>query len=85
VIQVVKLIKVVGGALLRVAMGEVHEGICGTHQLAPKMKWLLRRTGSYWPIMMTDCFRYCKGYEECQKFGNVQLMPVAMLHPFIKP
>ena len=27
----------------RVAMGEVHEGICGTHQSAPKMKWLLRR------------------------------------------
>ena len=28
-----------------VAMGEVHEGICGTHQSAPKMKRLLRRTG----------------------------------------
>ena len=25
----------------RVAMGEVHEGICGTHQSAHKMKWLL--------------------------------------------
>ena len=24
------------------AMGEVHEGICGTHQSAPKIKWLLR-------------------------------------------
>jgi hypothetical protein len=24
-------------------MGEVHERICGTHQSAPKMKWLLRR------------------------------------------
>ena len=31
----------------RVAMGEVHEGICGTHQSAPKMKWLLRRAGFY--------------------------------------
>ena len=30
-----------------VAMGEVHEGICGTHQSAPKMKWLLRRAGFY--------------------------------------
>ena len=27
----------------RVDMGEVHEGICGTHQSAPKIKWLLRR------------------------------------------
>ena len=25
----------------RVAMGEVHDGICGTQQSAHKMKWLL--------------------------------------------
>ena len=31
----------------RVAMGEVHEGICCTHQSAPKMKWLLRRVDFY--------------------------------------
>jgi hypothetical protein len=30
-----------------VAMGEVHEGICGTHQSAPKMKWLLQRGRFY--------------------------------------
>ena len=39
-------------------MGEVNEGICGMHQSAPKMKWLLRRAGFYWPTMMADCFRY---------------------------
>jgi hypothetical protein len=44
----------------RIAMEEVHEGICGTHQSTPKMKWLLRRAGFYWPTMMTDCFRYYK-------------------------
>jgi len=69
----------------RVAMGEVHEGICGTHQWAPKMKWLLRRVGFYWPTMMVDCFLYYKGCEECQRFGNIQLVPAAMLHPIIKP
>ena len=68
----------------RVAMGEVHEGICGTHQSAPKMKWLLRRAGFYWPTMINDCFRYYNG-EPCQKFGDVQLAPAAMLHPIIKP
>src|SRR6185437_5606675 len=68
-----------------VAMGKVHEGICGTHQLAPKMKWLLRRAGFYWPTIMADCFRYYKGCEECQRFGNVQLVPAALLHPIIKP
>jgi hypothetical protein len=66
-------------------MGKVHEGICGTHQLAHKMKWLLRHAGFYWSTMLNDYFRYYKGYESCQKFGDVQLTPTAMLHPIIKP
>jgi hypothetical protein len=66
-------------------MGEVHEGICGTHQLVPKMKWLLRRAGFCWTNMIVDCFRYYKGCEECQNFGNIQMVPAATLHPIIKP
>jgi hypothetical protein len=66
-------------------MAEVHEGICGTHQSAPKMKWLLRRACFYWPTIIVDCFRYYKGCEECQKHGDVQLVPAALLHPIIKP
>jgi hypothetical protein len=51
----------------------------------PRMKWLLRTADFYWPTMMADCFCYYKGCEECQKFGNIQLVPAAMLHPIIKP
>jgi hypothetical protein len=69
----------------KIVMGEVHEGICGTHQSVPKMKWLLRRAGFYWPTMIVDCFYYYKGCEECQNFGNTQMVPTAMLHPIIKP
>ena len=44
--------KTIDGALLKclnqeeakVLMGEVHEGICGAHQSAYKMKWIIRRT-----------------------------------------
>jgi hypothetical protein len=72
------LLKCLGEDQARVAMGEVHEGICGTHQSAHKMKWLLRRAGFYWPTMINDCFRYYKGCEACQKFGDIQ-------HPIIKP
>ena len=79
------LLKCLGSDQAHIAMGDVHEGICGTHQSAPKMKWLLRRAGFYWPTMMADCFRYYKGCEECQRFGNVQLVPAALLHPIIKP
>jgi hypothetical protein len=49
------------------------------------MKWLLCRVGFYWLIMLNDCFRYYKDYGSCQKFGDVLLAPVAMLHPIIKP
>ena len=60
------LLKYLDSDQARVAMGEVHEGICGTHQSAPKMKWLLRRAGFYWPTMLSDCFKYYEGCEECQ-------------------
>jgi hypothetical protein len=66
-------------------MVEVHEGICGTHQSAPKMKWLLRRSGFYWHDMVAYCFKYYKGCQVCQKFGDLQLVPANKLHPIIKP
>jgi hypothetical protein len=31
----------------KVAMGEVHEGMCDTHQLAHKIRWMLKRAGFY--------------------------------------
>jgi hypothetical protein len=79
------LLKCLDSDQAKIAMGEVHEGICGTHQSAPKMKWLLRRAGFYWPTMIANCFRYYKGCEECQKVGNIQMVPIATLHPIIKP
>ena len=79
------LLKCLGTDQAHVAMREVHEGICGTHQSAHKMKWLLRRAGFYWPSMISNCFRYYKGCEECQRFGDIQLVPAALLHPIVKP
>jgi ribonuclease HI len=78
-------LRCLGSDQSKIAMGEVHEGICGTHQSAYKMKWLLHCAGFYWPTMISDCLRYYKGYESCQKFRDVQLAPTTMLHPIIKP
>jgi hypothetical protein len=78
------LLKCLDSDQAKVAMGEVHEGIYDTHQSAPKMKWLLQRGGFYWPTIIADCFRYYKGCKECQKFGNIQLVPAAMMHHIIK-
>ena len=62
------LLKCLDSDHARVAMDKVHKGICGAHQSAPKMKWLLRRAGFYWPTMLSDCFKYYKGCEEYQRF-----------------
>jgi hypothetical protein len=35
--------------------------------------------------MIVYCFKYYKGCEECQQFDNLQLVPVALMHPIIKP
>jgi hypothetical protein len=35
------LLKCLGSDQSKIAMEEVHQGICGTHQSAHKMKWLL--------------------------------------------
>jgi hypothetical protein len=48
----------------KVLMGEIHEGVCGSHQSAYKMKWVIRRNGYFWPTMLEDCFTY---YKSCQE------------------
>nr|AAM14675.1 Putative retrotransposon polyprotein [Oryza sativa Japonica Group]AAN04925.1 Putative retrotransposon polyprotein [Oryza sativa Japonica Group]AAP52165.1 retrotransposon protein, putative, unclassified [Oryza sativa Japonica Group] len=79
------LLKCLSAYQAKVAIGEVHEGICGTHQSAHKMKWLLRRAGYFWPTMLEDCFRYYKGCQDCQKFGAIQRAPASAMNPIIKP
>ena len=68
-----------------VLMGEVHEGICGAHQSAYKMTWIIRRTGYFWPTILEDYFEYYKGCQDCQCFGNVQKSPASAMNPIIKP
>jgi hypothetical protein len=38
------LVKCLGEKQAKVAVQEVHDGICGAHQLAYKMNWLLQRS-----------------------------------------
>ena len=66
-------------------MGEIHEGVCGGHQSAFKMKWMIRRNRYYWPTILEDCFKYFKGCQGCQKFDNIQRAPASAMNPIIKP
>ncbi|XP_016195246.1 uncharacterized protein LOC107636237 [Arachis ipaensis] len=68
-----------------IALGEVHKGICGAHQAGKKMKWVLYRNHVYWPSMIRDCIEYAKAFQECQKHGSIQQIPVSKLHSIIKP
>jgi hypothetical protein len=79
------LLKCLGSDQSKIAMREVHEGNCGTHQSTHKMKWLLHHARFYWPTILNDCFRYYRGCKSCQKFRDVQLAPTTMLHPIMKP
>ena len=79
------LLKCLGPSESNWLLHEVHEGTCGTHQLAHKMKWLIRRSGYYWPTMLEDCFKYYKGCQACQRFGKIQIVPASVMNPIIKP
>jgi len=79
------LLRCLGDDEAKNLMGEIHEGVCGAHQSTFKMKWMIRRNGYYWPTILEDCFKYFKGCQGCQKFGNVQRAPASAMNPIIKP
>jgi len=54
------LLKCLGDDEAKSLMGEIHEGVCGAHQSAVKMKWMIRRNGYYLPTILEDCFKYFK-------------------------
>jgi hypothetical protein len=59
------LLKCLSEEEAKLTMGEVHEGMCGAHQSAHKMRWMLWRVGVYWLTMLGDCFKYYKECEAC--------------------
>jgi hypothetical protein len=71
-------------AEIQFVSSEVHDGLCGAHQSAYRMNWVIRKTGCYWPTMLEDCFEYYKGCQDCRKFGNIQRVPASALNPIIK-
>jgi hypothetical protein len=79
------LLKCLSEQQAKEAVREVYNGICGAHQSAHKMKWLLRRAGFYWSTMVDDCIKYQKGCEACQRFKNIQLAHAGVMNSIVKP
>jgi hypothetical protein len=46
------LLKCLGEEQAKMAVWEVHDGICGAHQSTYKMNWLLQKARFYWSTMM---------------------------------
>jgi hypothetical protein len=78
------LLKCLGDEQAKEVAREVHDRICGVHQSAHKMKWLLRRAGFYWSTMLDDYIKYQKGCEACQQFKNIQLAPTGVMNSIVK-
>jgi hypothetical protein len=78
------LLKCLGEEQAKAAVREIHDGMCGAHQSAYKLNWLLWRVVFYWPTMMDDCIKYQKGCEVCQRFGNIQLAPANVMNSIVK-
>jgi hypothetical protein len=78
------LLKCMSEEQAKVVVEEAHDGICGAHQSANKMTWLLQRAAFYWPTTMDDCVKYQKGCEACQRFENVQSAPAGVMNSIVK-
>jgi hypothetical protein len=78
------LLKCLGLTEVNQLLHKVHEGACGTHQSAHKIKWLIRPSGYYWPTMLEDCFKYYKGCQACQRFRKIQMVLASVMNPIIK-
>jgi hypothetical protein len=45
-------------------MGDIHEGVCGAHQSAFKMKWMIRNNSYYWPRILKTASNITKVAKE---------------------
>ena len=58
---------------------EIYEEVCGDHTGPRSLISKVIRTGYFWPTMQVDARELVKMCDKCQKFGNVQRLPVERL------
>jgi len=51
-------------------LNEVHAGVCGAHQVGPKLANQIKRLGYYWPTMVQDAMKFAKACQACQIHGD---------------
>ena len=58
---------------------KIHEGVCGDHAGPRSLISKVIRTGYFWPTLQVDARELIKKCDKCQRFGNVQHLPVERL------
>lgn len=67
-------------------LAEIHEGVCGIHDGSRPLATKVLRAGFYWPTLRSDCLKWVKKCERCQKFAQIPHAPpewgIDILGPF---
>ena len=58
---------------------EIHEGICGDHASPRSLVNKVVRIGYFWPTIQVNAIELVKKCDKCQRFRNVQRLPVERL------
>ena len=51
------------------ALGDIHNGICGSHSNGLALTQKLQRDGYYWPTMQADAIQYANSYKSAKCMG----------------
>ncbi|RDY00615.1 Gypsy retrotransposon integrase-like protein 1, partial [Mucuna pruriens] len=71
-------------------IGEVHEGVCGTHIGGRALASKIARAGYHWLTLRQDCMEYVRRCDKCKRFAEGHKAPPERLHsvtslwPFFK-
>ena len=64
---------------------KIHEGVYGDHAGPRSLISKVIRTGYFWPTLQVDARELIKKCDKCQRFGNVQHLPVERLTTIASP
>ncbi|GKV02837.1 hypothetical protein SLEP1_g15225 [Rubroshorea leprosula] len=67
------------------ALGELHEGVCGSHIAARTHAHKVLKQGYYWPNMYKDATHFVQRCPKCQFFGHLTHQPVEELTNLVAP
>ena len=63
----------------RYILEEIHEGICRDHASLGSLVSKVIRTSYFWPNLQKDAKEFVKRCDKCQRFGNIQCIPLEKL------